>query len=110
METTSAIGLKIEDYYGSEIDTIYFEQTIDIDCQYFNGRVNSFVYSGNEEDEDEGIIIRIQFQFEESSGDCMEIEVIKEQIMEIILEGCNENLEFEDMIREKLIETLELIV
>ena len=107
--TTPAVGLFSEDYYGMAIDTIYFEQVVDITPEYFNGRVSSFSYSGNEETE-EGTVVRIQYYYETGTGDTMDVEITTQQIMEIILEGCDEYLEYEDTVRESIMNTLDIVI
>lgn len=109
MNITPAVGLVIEDYYGNEVDTIFFGQTVDLEPDYFNGRVNSFTHSGNE-GRDEGVVVRVQYIYEDGTGDAMDIEIMTQQMMEIILEGCDELLEDEHIVRESIADTLSLII
>lgn len=109
MTKISVIGLDIEDYYGTAIENIDFESPLEIDVDEFNVRVNNFSYAGCELDE-EGYIVRIQYDYEGSKGDLEEVDEIHSQIMEILLESCDGELEEESIISKRILKALEIIV
>jgi len=109
MTKISVIGLDIEDYYGKAVENIDFESPIELDPEEFNVRVDNFSYAGCEDDY-EGVIIRIQYEHDGSNGDFEEMESIHTQIMEIILEGCDGDLENEKEISNRIFKALEIIV
>jgi hypothetical protein len=109
MNKISVIGLDIEDYYGNAIENIDFDEALEIDPELFNVRVDNFCLSGTEEEGDD-FIIRIQYEHEMPSGNIEEIDEIHSQIMEILLLGCDENLENEKEISKKIFKSLEMLL
>ncbi len=109
MNKISVIGLDIEDYYGSAIENIDFEEALELDPEEFNIRVNNFSYAGFESDY-EGVIVRIQYEQEGSTGDVEEVDLVHEQIMEILLESCDGELGNHKDISKRILKALEIII
>jgi hypothetical protein len=109
MNKVSVIGLDVEDYYGTAIENIDFETALELDPEEFNVRVEGFSLAGCESDY-EGVIVRIQYEYEGSTGNTEEAELAHEQIMEILLESCDGELENYKEISKRLMKALEIII
>tara|TARA_B100000963_G_scaffold99208_1_gene85745 strand:+ start:2019 stop:2348 length:330 start_codon:yes stop_codon:yes gene_type:complete len=109
MSKVFAIKVDIEDYYGMAMDTIIFEDTIEIEPEEFSLRVDQFVYAGCDDcDDKEGATIRLQFEHEDSNGEEEDIDFTTQQIVDVILDYA-EN-ESESYLYERIHNALELIM
>jgi hypothetical protein len=108
MSKVSIVGIDIEDYYGIALENIFFEHPIEINPEEINIRVDSFCSSGIEDD-DEGYILRIQYEHEDSIINRDEIDEMHTQLMDIILEGCDNYLENKKEVSQKILLCLEMM-
>jgi flagellar biosynthesis component FlhA len=108
MERVKVINLQIEDYYGTALDNLYFDEPIEIDPKEINLRVDGFSFVEKELEEG-GYLIRVQFEHESLNG-LEEMDVIHNQFMEFIIEGAEGFLSEEGEISEQLIACLEMLV
>jgi hypothetical protein len=108
MTKVLVIGLDIEDYYGTALENIDFDNPIEIDPEEINVRVDSFCVSGLYEEED-GYILRIQYEFEDSIIKKDEVDEIHNQIMEILLESSEDNIENKKEVSQKILLCLEMM-
>ena len=102
--------IDIEDYYGIAIDTIEFENPIEIDYLEFDVRVDDFSCTGCEDlDDEDGATVRLQYEFEEKNGDEEEINHSTTQILSVIMDYSEGNLN-ENKLYEEIYQALELII
>lgn len=102
--------LDIEDYYGIAIDTIEFKNPIEMDPLEFDVRVDNFSYVGCEDEDDEdGATIRIQYEFEESNGILEDIDLATTQILNVIMDSSEGSLN-ENKLYENIYSALEIIM
>jgi hypothetical protein len=102
------VGLDIEDYYGTALENVDFSSPFEIDPEEINVRVDSFCFSGLYEDE-EGYVLRIQYEFEDSIIKKDEVDEIYNQLMEILLESSEGNIENEKEVSQKILLCLEMM-
>ena len=109
MTKVSAIRIDIEDYYGMAMDTIEFNDIIEIEPLEFDTRVDNFSYAGCDDcDDEEGATIRLQFEHEDSIGEDEEIDLTSQQILEVILDYTDG--ESEGSLYERIHNALELVM
>ena len=102
--------IDIEDYYGIAIDTIEFENPIEMDYLEFVVRVDNFSCTGCEDlDDEDGATVRLQYEFEEKNGDEEEINYSTTQILSVIMDYSEGNLS-ENKLYEEIYQALELII
>jgi hypothetical protein len=105
-----ASRIDIEDYYGMAMDTIELNGLIEIDAEEFTVRVNGFSYAGCDDCEDEdGAVIRIQYDHEDSRGEDEEIDLATLQMVEVILDYAEESINEGDLY-EDIHSALELVM
>jgi hypothetical protein len=109
MTRITVVALDIEDYFGTALENIEFHSPLELDPEEFTVRVDDFTFSGDER-RNGGTVIRIQYDFEYPSGDFEKIEEIHSEIMEILLEGCDGELENGEEISDRIFNALEIIV
>ena len=111
MERVRVTSLQIEDFYGTELDNIVFEESLEIDPADFNLRVEGFSFVEKELNTIEGgYSVRIQCEHEQSLNGWEEIDLIHSQIMEIILEGGEGFLGDEKILSDQLTSCLEMLM
>lgn len=108
MTKVSIIGLDIEDYYGTALENIDFENLIELDPEEINVRVDSFCFAGLYEEED-GYILRIQYEFEDSIIKKDEVDEIHSQLMQVLLESSEGNIINEKEVSQKILLCFEMM-
>lgn len=108
MAKVLTIGLDIEDYYGTALENVDFDNPIELDPEEINVRVDSFCFAGLFEEED-GYILRIQYEFEDSIINKDEVDEIHNQLMEILLESSEDNIENKKEVSQKILLCLEMM-
>jgi hypothetical protein len=109
MTKVLVIGLDIEDYYGTALENIDFDNPIELDPEEINVRVDSFCVAGLYEEEEEGYILRIQYEFEDSIIKKDEVDEIHNQLMEVLLESSEDNIGNEKEVSQKILLCLEMM-
>ena len=100
--------IDIEDYYGNAIESIDFDNEIEIDLEEITIRVTNFSFA--DVYNDSGIVARVQCDVEGGLEDKEEVEQIHSELMEVLLENADGDLDNESEVSEKLMNALEMLI